>query len=202
MKTKGFIILLALLSITLNSCGPGKPTFEISGSPDPIFYGYCGTLLTFKVIGPGDNLRINSVIVGYNLFNGSGGKVKSGTVTLSSSLIDPPVTYTGSLDFFGSDLSSPGSSPDKVVIDFGDGRIDFAATVYATYITPPSSGPDETYYFTSTKSVKLLPCGPTPTVAPIILVAPSLTPTPVPTKKPKDGRPSCSAEPNNPNCKP
>ena len=225
MKKRIGISLIFIIAFLLSACGKPPPmgdVFDISGSPNPLYYGYCGpATLKFTVSGPGDGLRINSIIVGYNLTSGSGVKVKTGTVTLASSPSDPPVTYTGSVTF--SIAGGTGAvAPDVAILDFGDGKADFAATVYATLLSPPTTGSSEKYYFTSTKSVTVVPCLPTPTaparpgvpgltvVPPILPPMELVTPTPFPIALPpgpadkptkdNDGPPPC--DPNNPNCAP
>ena len=210
MKTRILIILL-LAAMGLISCGPAKPVFEISGSPAPLLYGCGASVFTFKVTGPAEGLKINSIIVAYQLFDGSGKKVKEASLNLYPIPYAPPLSYDASRIISVPDSGVSGSAPDVPILDFGEGRIDFAATVFAKFLSPSPTGPEETYYFTDTKSVPVRPCGPVPIVTIgqgpgdqiITREAPTLTPTftPAPTKKPKpEPRPTC--DPNNPNCIP
>jgi hypothetical protein len=211
MKTRNGIFLILLMALMLAGCGPAKPTFEISGSPNPLYYGCGASVFTFNVTGPGAGLRINSIIVGYQLFDGKGSKIIETTATLHPIPDAAPVAYDADRIIPVPDSAGSAPATDEPIIDFGEGRLDFAATVYATYLSPPPSGPAETYYFTSTKSVPVLPCSsrstaPAPTVDPGL---PSFEGTIIPpgsSDKPKPGGsgspPSCSAEPNNPNCVP
>jgi len=203
-------------ALGITACGPEKPTFEISGSPNPLFYGVgCPTtVIDFTVKGPAEGLRINSIIVGYNLVDGSGKKVKTGTLTLSPYPGRPPVWYNDSMKISVPDSGGTAPGIDEPILVFGEGYIEFAATVYAKILSPSPTGPGETYYFTSTESIPVLPCAPSAPIEPIdqgpgdqiiIITPPGPTATPVPeaTKKPKDeppAPPSCSVEPNNPNC--
>jgi len=205
VKTKIWVVML-VAGLILISCGPAKPVFEISGSPAPLFYGCGASVFTFKVTGPGDGLRINSIIVGYQLFDGRGSKITETTVTLNPIPGAPPVAYDA--DRIISVPDSAGSSPaaDEPIIDFGEGRLDFAATVYAKFLSPSPTGPEETFYFTDTKSIPVLPCPPKPVFT---IVPPHIDVTILPpgsADKPKPGGggppPSCSVEPNNPNCVP
>jgi hypothetical protein len=216
MRAKALTPWILLSALLIAGCGPPKATFEIEGSPNPLFYGSCGTtVVNFTVKGPGEGLKINSVIVGYNLFDGSGKKIREGTVSLSPSPGKPPVWYDGHLIIVVPDSGGSAPAPDEPILYFGEGRIDFAATIFAKILSPLPAGPEETYYFTSTKSIPVLPCAPAsietidqgpPADEIITREAPTLMPTltPVPTRKPKEGppAPSCSVEPNNPNCVP
>lgn len=215
MKVK-VCLLIAMLCIILSSCGPAKPTFDIYGSPGTLYYG--GTcpapVLYLAVMGPGEGLVINSIVAGYVLYDGSGKKISEDGFNL-----DP---VSGAKDVFYNGwrtLTVPvGEGPYAAVEDFGDGRVDFAATVHVKILSPSPSGPSETFYFTSTKSNPVLPCSPatpTPTVKvplglpPVATVLPPrLDVTIVPpgsSNKPKQGGggpPSCSVDPNNPSCVP
>jgi hypothetical protein len=226
MKAKISIPVILLFALIFTGCGPEKPTFEISGSPETLYYGgLCPTpVLTFKVTGPGEGLRINSIIVAYQLFDGSGKKITEATLYLHPIPDAPSVSYDASRIIVVPDSGGSVPTSDSPIIDFGEGHIDFAATVYAKILSPSITGPDETYYFTSTKSIPVLPClpvtietieqGPGDEIIIITLDAPTATPTfaPEPTKKPKGDSgdappqppapPSCSVEPNNPNCAP
>ncbi len=211
MKTKTRVVMLLagmiLAGMILISCGPAKPVFEISGSPAPLLYGCGASVLTFKVTGPAEGLKINSIIVAYQLFDGGGKKVREASLNLYPIPYDPPVSYDASRIIVVPDSAGSSPAPDEPILDFGEGRIDFAATVYAKFLSPSPSGPEETFYFTDTKSIPVLPCAagsPTLAPTPVPTLAPTLTPTPieVPTKKPKAPRPPCSVEPNNPNCVP
>src|SRR3972149_6791669 len=210
MNTKGWIVLL-FLSLILAGCRPAKPTFEISGSPDPLFYGCGPSVLTLTVTGPGEGLKINSIIAAYQLFDGAGKKVYETTLYLHPIPYATPISYDADRLIVIPDTSGSPVAPDEAILEFGEGRLEFAATVYAKILSPSLTGPDETYYFTSTKSIPVLPCTPPRPIPPTL--APTLTPTativPEPTKKPKEDSggappapPSCSAEPNNPNCVP
>ena len=227
MKAKITVPAILLFALIFSGCAPPKATFEISGAPDPLFYGSgCpSTVIDFTVKGPGEGLKINSIIVGYNLIDGSGKKVKEGTLSLSPYPGRPPVWYNDSMKISVPDSGGSAPAADEPILVFGEGRIDFAATVYAKILSPSITGPDETYYFTSTKSIPVLPCEPViiepidqgpPSDEVIIItpVAPPATATlaPEPAKKPKGDPsneeppastpPSCSADPNNPNCVP
>jgi hypothetical protein len=187
MKTRTGITLVLLIVMVLAGCEKAGKTFEISGSPDPLLYGYCNEpTVTFTVSGPGEGLRIDGVIVAYNLFNGDGMKVKSGSLSLTLSPFHPAVTYIGSVTFKIS--SRPGAAvlPEDAIMEFGEGKVEFAATVSA-YDLSPTGG--VTYFLTSTKSVRVIPCGPTPPPPgggpkPTPTPVPSLTPTPVDTLTP------------------
>lgn len=221
MNAKKGFTLVWLFALIMTGCAPPKATFEISGSPDPLFYGSdCPlTVIDFTVKGPGEGLKINSIIVGYNLFDGSGKKVKGGTLSLSPYPGRPPIWYNDYIT-----ISVPGSegssaAPDEPILYFGEGYIEFAATIFAKILSPSIAGPEETYYFTSTKRIAVLPClpvtietieqGPGDEVIIITRESPTATPVPEPTKKPKEDSgggppapPACSVEPNNPNCVP
>jgi hypothetical protein len=202
VKTR-ILVLMLVAGMLPAGCGPAKPVFEISGSPSPLLYGCGASVFTFKVTGPAEGLKINSIIVAYQLFDGGGKKVREATLYLYPIPYDPPVSYDASRIIVVPDSGGSAPAPDEPILDFGEGRIDFAATVYAKLLSPSPSGPDETFYFTDTKSIPVLPCAPgSPTLAPT--PAPTLAPTPIelPTKKPKAPRPPCSLEPNNPNCVP
>ena len=198
--------------VILAGCGPAKPAFEISGSPNPLLYGCGASVLTFKVTGPGEGLKIESIILAYQLFDGSGKKIREATLNLYPIPYAPPVSYDASRIIYIPDSTGSSPAPDEPILDFGEGRIDFAATIYAKFLSPSSTGPEETFYFTDTKSIPVLPCGPVPIVTIgqgpgdqiITREAPTVTPTftPVPTRKPRSPRPACTAEPNNPNCVP
>ena len=198
MKAKTGISLFLLLAVLMTGCG-GRPeaTFEISGSPNPLFYGgTCGaSVMTFTVMGPGAGLEIKSIIAAYQLFDSAGKKVREDTLHLNPVPGATPVTYDATRIIIVPDSGGSSPAPDEPLVIFGEGHIDFAATVYAKILVPAPTGPEETFYFTSTKSIPVLPCAPTPTVPP---------PPPAPTKKPKGEPPppSCSIEPNNPNCVP
>ena len=210
-KTSSTISLIFLGTLILAACG-GRPeaSFEISGAPDPLFYGgTCGaTVITFTVTGPADGLEIKSIIAAYNLFDGSGKKVGSNSLHLYAVPGGTPITYDATRIIFVPDSGGTSPAPDEPILVFGDGSIEFAATIFAKILTPAPTGPEETYYFTTTKSIPVLPCRPVTPVPPTI--APTFTPiptvTPKPTKKPKDDSggppapPSCTVEPNNPNC--
>lgn len=212
MKTK-VLILFILFGLILSACGPDKPTFEISGSPNPLFYGCGPSVVTFTVTGPGSGLRINSIIVGYQLFDGKGTKVNEDTAYLKTIPDTPPVAYDTKRTISVPDSVSSVSAPDEPIIDFGDGRLDFAATVYVTFLSPPVTGPSETFYFTSTKSISVLPCTAVPVevdpgqpgdITPEPWVPPTLPPTSTPgptdTPKPRDDKGAPPCDPNqNPN---
>ena len=181
MKTKTGITLAILIVLVLSGCEKAGKTFEISGSPDPLLYGYCNEpTLTFTVTGPGDGLRVDGVIVAYNLFNESGVKVKSGSLSLTYSPFHPAVTYIGSVTF---KIAAPGSvsPPYDAIMDFGEGKVEFAATVSAFKLSPDGGA---TYFITSTKSVRVIPCGPTPPPPPPGAPKPTVTPIPTPTASP------------------
>ncbi len=204
MKTKSCFSLFLLIALMITGCG-GRPVakFDISGDPNPLYYGgVCATpVMTFTVTGPGAGLEIESIIVAYQLFDGDGKKVKEDSFHLNPVPGATPIDYDADRIIVIADTSGAALAPDEAIVIFGDGHIDFAATIYTKILSPSPSGPDTTYYFTDTKSVPVLPCAlPTP-------LPPTLTPVPVPTKKPKGdtgggppGPPSCSVEPNNPNC--
>jgi hypothetical protein len=165
MKTKTGLTLVLLIVLILAGCEKAGKTFEISGSPDPLYYGCGASVFTFTVMGPGSGLRINSIVVAYQLFDGKGNKVKEATLDLHPIPYASPVAYDADRIITVPDSAGLAPAPDEPIIDFGEGRMDFAATVYATFLSPPPTGSSETYYFTSTKSVKVLPCT-TPTLDP------------------------------------
>jgi len=220
MKIKPTIPALLFLAMIAAACGPKKAVFDIYGSPNPLFYGgLCPTpVLTLLVSGPGDGLRINSIIAAYQLFDGAGKKVDENTASLHPVPDAPSVAYDASRIITVPYSGGSAPSPDSPILDFGEGRVDFAATVYAKILSPSPGSLSETYYFTSTKSIPVLPCSSlTPTPAPIkVTIAPGpglpglsgaatiippgsyAKPTPVGGAAP----PSCSVGPNNPNCQP
>ena len=218
MNKRSVFLFFLVFPLFLTACGgspptPGKDSFDISGSPNPLYYGgSCSTpVLTILVSGPGAGLRINSIIAAYQVFDGSGKKVDENTASLHPVPDAPLVNYDA--DRIIIIPGGEGSAPDSPIYEFGNGHVDFAAMVYATFDPKPSSGPDETYYFTSTKSVPILPCsamGSTPGAGlPGGIVIVTIIP-PVPADKPSQPDegggppppPSCSADPNNPNCVP
>jgi len=202
------LILFLLVSVLLAGCGPAKPAFEISGAPAVLYYGGCGTtVVNFTVTGPGEGLKINSIIVGYNLFDGGGKKVREGTVSLSAYPGKPPVWYDDHLIIVVPDSGGSAPAPDELIEYFGEGRLDFAATIFARFLSPSVTGPEETYYFTATESIPVLPCAPSifetidpgPDIDVIItreVPTLTLTPTAIPsiapeaTKKPKKDDPT------------
>ena len=138
MKTRYALILFLTAGLFLAGCEKAGKTFEISGAPDPILYGHCNEpTLTFTV---------------------SGSKLKSGTLNLTYSPFHPAVTYIGSVTFKISSASGVSSPPVESIAPFGEGRVEFAATV-TTFDLSPTGG--TTYFLTSTKSVRVIPCGPT-----------------------------------------
>jgi hypothetical protein len=206
MNQRYAISVLILSLLILSACGPvPDPVFHISGSPDPLMYGGCGSnTLTLKVTGPGDNVKVNSIIASYNLFDGSGRKVKTGSILLKPSPSEPPVTYVGSVTF-SIGTGATGSSPDSLILDFGEGSVEFGAFVDADLIKHPDSGPYKPVGHTEVKSIPVIACLPTPTAPPLIRV--TIVP-PGSADKPKRGGdeppapPSCSTDPNNPSCVP
>ena len=179
MKPKAGLSVILLLALVIAGCEKAGKTFEIGGSPDPLYYGCGASVFTFTVTGPGSGLRINSIIVAYQLFDSTGKKVKEATLDLHPIPYASPVAYDA--DRIIVVPESAGSAPDEPIIIFGEGRMDFAATVYATFLSPPPGSSRETYYFTSTKSVKVLPCTPPasePTALPLLIVVTKFPPHP------------------------
>ncbi len=211
-RTVVYICILALLVLPACEKDIPAPVFHISASPDPLMYGGCGDTLTFKVTGPGDNIQVDSIIASYNLYNSSGEKVKTGSISLMPAPGEPAVTYIGSVTFSIAAFFSSGGTPDSPVMYFGEGRVEFGAFVDARYITAPESGPWKPVGHTETKSIPVIPCLPTPTVPPpptaTTIPTHSGGVTPVSTGLPESASetpaspPPCSVEPNNPNCVP
>jgi hypothetical protein len=168
------------------------------------------------VSGPGEGLRINSIIAAYQLYDGSGKKIYESAYSLHPIPDAPAVSYDADRIISVPDSGGSSPAPDSPIIDFGEGRVDFAATVYAKILSPSPTGPSETYYFTSTKSIPVLPCSlrvptSTPTIDPGLpgLDSATIIPPGSYDQPPKQGEgggppapPSCSVEPNNPNCVP
>jgi hypothetical protein len=209
---KQVVLYLSLIGILiLTACTRDIPAsvFHINGSPDPLLYGGCGDTLTLRVTGSGDNIRVDSIIASYNLYDGSGTKVKTGSIRLEPASGEPPVNYIGSVKF-SLTTSLGGESPDSPIFDFGEGWVEFAAFVDAWYITPPDGGPSKPVGHTETKSLPVIPCLPTPTPIPTATwtIAPNIPVEPPPSgsgdkpPEPPISPPSCSVEPNNPNCVP
>jgi hypothetical protein len=208
-----FIFITAILVLSACDYTTATPVFDIYGSPSPLYYGgLCSTpVLKMLVSGPGAGLRIDSVIAAYQLFDGSGKKVSSNTASLSPIPDTPSGTYDAERIIV---IPTGGSSPDSLVYDFGNGRVDFAATVSAKFTSPSPTGYASTFYFTSTKSIPVLPCSslkptPAPTIDPGLpsISGPVLPPGSVDKPKPGGGGgapppPSCSTDPNNPSCVP
>jgi hypothetical protein len=217
-KMSAFCIFMMVL-LVLSACdySTAKPVFDIFGSPNPLYYGgSCPKpVLHLVVSGPGEGLRINSIIAAYQLFDGSGKKIHQDAYNLNPVPDTPAFTYDADRMINVPDSGGSASSPDSPVIaDFGAGHVDFAATVYAKFLSPPASGSSETYYFTSTKSIPVLPCTsrtPTPGVPSIsVTIASGSRPgldlatvkAPGSDVKPPAPPPSCSVDPNNPSCVP
>jgi hypothetical protein len=203
------IIILILMVLTACDKDVPDPVFHISGAPDPIMYG-CGNTLTVKVVGPSENVRVDSVFVTYNLFNGSGVKIKTGDIPMISSPAEPPTTYIGSVTL---PIPMGSTDPSDLVsmAYFGEGKVVFGGFVDARVASSPSTS---LVGHTEEKSIAVIPCPPTPTPLPrikITIVPPfDLTIAPKPsTDKPKPGGggvlpppPSCNTDPNNPSCVP
>jgi len=208
VNKRSVISILILILIALTACDKDipDPVFHISGSPDPIRYG-CGNTLTVKVVGPSENVRVDSVFVTYNLFNGAGVKIKTGDIPMISSPAEPPTTYIGSVT-----LSIPSGSTDPSDIAsmaFGEGKVVFGGFVDARVASSPSTS---LVGHTEEKTIAVIPCPPTPAPkAPLPSGMDIATVVPPGSyDKPSSGGgdgippapPSCSVEPNNPSCVP
>ncbi|MCE9646994.1 MAG: hypothetical protein K8S20_13415 [Chloroflexi bacterium] len=223
MQKRSMIGLCLMVFLGLSACdyGSEKPVFDIYGSPNPLYYGgSCpAPVLTLRVSGPGEGLRMNSIIAAYQLFDHGGNKITEATVSLKPIPDALPVSYDADRIISVPDGGGSAPAPDSPIIDFGEGRVDFAATVYAKVLSPAPGAPGETYFFTSTKSIPVLPCGlvkatSTLPAAAVFTLAPEfpsglgkatvIPPSSYgkPTKESGSSVPSCSVEPNNPNCVP
>jgi hypothetical protein len=161
---------------------------------------------------------MNSIIAAYQLFDHGGNKITEATVNLKPIPDALPVSYDADRIISVPDGGGSAPAPDSPIIDFGEGRVDFAATVYAKVLAPAPGAPGETYFFTSTKSIPVLPCGLVKATATLPAAAFTIAPefpsglgkaTVIPpssygkpTMESGSSVPSCSVELNNPNCMP
>jgi hypothetical protein len=203
-------ILTFILSVLLlSACSPdeSKLTFDISGTPNPLYYGgSCGTpVISFHVTGfMGKYLYYTyDPTVVYQLFDSAGKKILAGSLALTPVTMATPDAYNASQGITLPGSGASGSAPDSLVVDIGEGLLSFQAIIDAEIRTDPTNYGERTRYFTSTKSVSVLPCPPTSAYT---IVPPRINITIVPpgsVDKPKPGSPPyCSVEPNNPNCIP
>jgi hypothetical protein len=218
MNKRSLISAFMLASLILGACEYSKPklTFDISGTPNPLYYGgSCGVpVITFNVTGfLGDYLYTTyNPTVAYELFDGAGNKIKAGKLALSPVALATPDAYLASQEIKIPESGAPASAPDSLILDFGEGSIRFQAIIEAEIRTGPTTVGGRGYYFTSTKSIPILPCPPTmkATIEPRLpgldsatLIAPGSSDKP---SKPGGGAPpappSCSTDPNNPSCVP
>lgn len=194
MKTGTGISLLLLAALLLAGCGPKPEPGQIEGAPNPVFYGDCSPHsvgfvyeLPSEDAGKLDPVK-NSVSAEYRLIGPGGIEVAKDSVKLSTA----GGAYTGTLDM----------NPLGPLLDEGEGSLVFYGQVWGGWPFMGGYLPFKTSIHSDSKVVDVQPCTPTP--IPTLMPTPTATPTPIPapTKKPKDDRPSCSVEPNNPNCKP
>jgi hypothetical protein len=212
VNKRAFISISILSLLVLGACAPSEPklAFDISGSPDPLYYGgSCGVpVITFNVTGfLGDYLysTYNPTVV-YQLFDGGGNKLKEGSLVLNPVALATPDVYHASQGLAISESGGSASAPDSLILDFGEGTIKFQAIIEAEIRTGPTTVGERNSYFTSMKSIPVLPCPPKPVFT---ILPPHLDVTIMPpgsADKPKQGGggspPSCSTDPNNPSCVP
>jgi hypothetical protein len=207
-RTVVSVFILSLLA--LGACAPSEPklAFDISGTPDPLYYGgSCGVpVVTFKVTGYlGEYLYTTyNPTITYQLFDGGGNKIKEASLALNPVALATPDVYHASQGLTISDSGGSASAADSLALDFGEGTIKFQATIAAEIRTGPTTVGERNYYFTSTKSIPVLPCPPAAIIVPPHIDVTILPPGSADKPKPGGGGPppSCSAEPNNPNCVP
>ena len=199
MKTKTGISVLFLIALFLTACGPKLAPGQVSGSPDRIYYGGCSpSKVEFSLEWPSGHKhhKYESITVWYHLLISDGRDLLSSGIGLNRVPLDPtisgPELYTGELDI---------NAVLGVYVSYllgGEGSlVYYAEATYPGGSVPVPGGTvtiPETEFRSDSKVVDVQPCLPTPTPTPTAIE--------IPTKKPKDDRPSCSVEPNNPNCKP
>ncbi len=220
MNKRRLVMVCFLPMWILSACGGDgpEPTFDIVGTPDPLYYGgACGTpVITFHVKGfLGDPYPIYSTynpIVAYQLFDGGGKEVKASTLALSPVAFVTPDAYSASQGLAIPDTGAYSAPPDSLVLVFGEGTIKFQAILEAEIRTSPTTVGPRKSYFTTTKSIPVLPCSTRPPTAASTVDPGSagISGTIIPPGLPKPpnpgggnqppGPPSCSVEPNNPNC--
>ena len=206
MKTKAGISLIFLIALILAGCGPKPEPGQIVGAPDPVFYGDCSPHtvafiyeLPSEEAGKLDPVR-NSVYAEFRLIGSDGSEVAKDAVRLTSA----GGAFTGTLDM----------NPLGPLLGGGEGSLVFYGQVWGSWPFMGGYLPYKSAIHSDNKMVDVQPCLPTPT--PTITPTSTLTATPtltatatpvpilIPTKKPGGGGgpPSCSVEPNNPNCAP